>query len=130
MEKDIMPELETARLLLRQANIDDLDELAKSIFADPDVIQYLPKRDITPCARAERAMNNFHRYWTQHDLGAWIVTDKQDGHFLGNYYLEPPEDSGTGDIELGYDLDVVYYAMTREQFRPDDSFYHVHVSKR
>ena len=190
MNKGVIPELETERLLLRQVIIDDLEQWAKGVFADPDAMRYMPKREMTPLARAERAMNNFNRYWTQHGLGAWGVTDKKNGQFLGSCYLEPPEDSGTGDVELGYDLakpfwgqgiateaaraavrfsfennnlerivaivvpenigswrvlehigfiyekkahiydvDVVYYAITREQFQPGDSFYQVRMPK-
>lgn len=109
MNKAMMPELETERLLLRQVTIDDIEEWAKSIFADPDAMRYMPKRDMMPHARAERAMNNFNRYWTQHGLGAWVVTDKKTGQFLGSCYLEPPEDSGTGDVELGYDLAKAFW---------------------
>ena len=190
MNKGVIPELETERLLLRQVIIDDLEQWAKGVFADPDAMRYMPKREMTPLARAERAMNNFNRYWTQHGLGAWGVIDKKNGQFLGSCYLEPPEDSGTGDVELGYDLakpfwgqgiateaaraavrfsfennnlerivaivvpenigswrvlehigfiyekkahiydvDVVYYAITREQFQPGDSFYQVRMPK-
>jgi len=187
MNISFMPELETERLLLRQVKTDDLEGWAQSVFADPEAMRYMPKRTITPYERAEQAMNNFSRYWTEHGLGAWGVTDKKNGQFLESCYLEPPEDSGTGDVELGYDLakafwgqgitteaaravlrfsfennnlerivaivvpenigswrvlehigfvyeknahiydfDVVYYAITREQFQPGDSFYRLH----
>jgi ribosomal-protein-alanine N-acetyltransferase len=190
MNVSILPEIETERLLLRQVIPNDLEKWANGFFADPDAMRYMPRREITPLARAQRGMNNFNRYWTQHGLGAWGITDKKDGQFLGTCYFEPPEDSGTGEVELGYDLvrafwgqgiateaaraavhfsfdnnkleriaaivvpenigswrvlehigfvyeknahiydvDVVYYAITREQFQPGDSFYHVHVPK-
>lgn len=180
------PEIETERFLLRQITVDDLDEWTRLIFADPDVMRYMPIRDMTPRARAERAFNFHNKTWSQHDYGFWLVTDKNTGEMLGDCYLEPEDESGSGEIEIGYtitkahwgqgvateagrgvvrfafeqanverivgvalpenigswrvlehigfvyekkahfyDLDVVVYAITREQFQPGDYFFRV-----
>jgi len=177
-----IPKIETERLILRQALPIDLDDWAGQVFGVPEVIQYMPKRDMTPLQRAERAFNNYNKLWEEYSLGGWIITDKQSGKFIGSIEIEYLDD--TDEYELGYcmgkdhwgkgiateagravvrygfetvkldriiavvvpeniaswrvlehiglvfekkavyyDLDVVYYAITREQFHPGDSFY-------
>jgi RimJ/RimL family protein N-acetyltransferase len=182
-----VPEIETERLVLRQAATSDLDEWGQRVFADPDVIRYMPKRDMSPRARAERAKGVYDRNWAQHGYGGWVVTDKSDRQLIGSCELEYLEE--TDEVELGYalakaywgkgiateaaracvrfgfenarleriiavvlpeniaswrvlehigfvyekdahyyDIDVVYYAITLEQFRADDSLYRVRES--
>lgn len=48
----IVPEIETERLLLRQVTSGDLDDWADRVFADPEVIRYMPRRDMTLHERA------------------------------------------------------------------------------
>ena len=182
MNKDIVPRIETDRLLLREAMPEDLDEWAIITFADPDVIRYMPKRDMTPRERAERAMGVFNENWSKYSYGGWLVVDKTTGQILGECNL----DTEVGEVELGYsfakkywgkgyateasraavrfafertdldrimavvvpentaswkvlekigfvyeredhfyDLDVVYYAIRRDQFHPGNYFYRV-----
>lgn len=182
------PEIETERLILRQPTIAHLNDWAASVFADPEVIRYMPKRDMTPYERAERALNVYNRLWAQHEVGGWVITDKSSGQLIGSCEIEYLDE--TDEYELGYalskaywgrgiateaaraatrfgfeyakleriiavvvpentaswrvlehigfvyekdahfyDLDVVYYAMTRDQFKPDTSFYRVHHSR-
>jgi RimJ/RimL family protein N-acetyltransferase len=180
-----VPEIETTRLLLRQATIEDLNEWARLTFSDPEVVRYMPKRDMTPRERAERAYNMYNRNWSRHGYGGWLVTDKADGQLLGDCTFDAEE---TDEVELGYSfakaywgkgiateaaraavrfgfenaklsrivavvvpentaswrvlekigfvyekqahfygVDVVYYAITSEQFQPGDAFYRVHA---
>ena len=184
-----IPEIETERLHLRQITSADLDDWAEHIFADPDVIRFMPKRDMTPRQRAERAFNNYNRLWEEHGIGGWAITDKRNGEFIGGMEIEYLDD--TNEYELGYclskrnwgrgiateaaravvrfgfenanleriiavvipentaswkvlehigmvyeknaryyDLDVVYYAITRNQFKADNSFYLVNKSRQ
>jgi ribosomal-protein-alanine N-acetyltransferase len=184
-----VPVIETERLVLRQATTKDLEDWANRIFVDPDVIRFMPKRDMTPYARAERALNNYERLWEQHKIGGWVITDKITGQLIGSCEIEYLDD--TDEYELGYalskecwgkgfatetvraavrfgfenanleriiavvvpeniasyrvlehtglvyekkanyyDLDVVYYAITQDQFKADDSFYRVNDSKQ
>jgi ribosomal-protein-alanine N-acetyltransferase len=187
MNPIIVPEIETERLVLRQATTNDLEDWAARIFADPDVIRFMPKRDMTPYARAERAFNNYNRLWEQHKIGGWVVTDKVNNQLIGSCEIEYLDE--TEEYELGYcyaktywgkgiateaaravvrygfetakleriiavvvpeniasyralehiglvyekkanyyDLEVVYYAITRDQFKAYDSFYRVNDS--
>jgi len=180
-----IPKIETERLILRQALNTDLHDWANQVFAVPDVIRYMPKRNMTPLERAERAFNNYNRLWEERGIGGWIITDKQDGKFIGSIEIEYLDD--TDEYELGYclskdywgkgfateasraavrfgfesvkldriiavvvpentaswrvlehigmifekkavyyDLDVVYYAITRDQFQPGHAIYYLH----
>ena len=49
-----IPEIETERLVLRQPAPSHLSDWATRVFADPDVIRYMPKRDMTTYARRTR----------------------------------------------------------------------------
>jgi len=184
MPSKTIPEIETESLLLRQATTTDLDDWAGCVFADPEVIRYMPKRDMTPLQRAERAFNNYNRLWEARGIGGWVITNNKDGEFFGSIEIEYLDD--TDKYELGYalrknywgkgiateaagaairfgfenanleriiavvvpeniaswkvlehvglvyekkafyyNLDVVYYAITRDRFKRDDSFYRV-----
>jgi RimJ/RimL family protein N-acetyltransferase len=54
-----IPCIETARLFLRPFSSADLENYTQHIFADAEVMRYLPKRDLTPRARAERMLTVF-----------------------------------------------------------------------
>jgi len=182
------PEIETERLILRPPTSADLNDWAVRVFADAEVIRYMPKRDMTPYHRAERALNMYNKLWAQHPVGGWVIIDKVDDQLIGSCEIEYLDE--TDEYELGYalgkaywgqgiateaaraatrfgfeyaklerimavvvpenmaswrvlkrigfvhekdthyyDLDVAYYAMTRDQFEPDTSFYHLHHSR-
>jgi RimJ/RimL family protein N-acetyltransferase len=187
MNEGCVPEIETERLILRGITPEDLDEMGRRLFADADVIRYMPKRELTPRQRAERAYQVSTQNWSKHGYGCWLITDKLDGQLVGECDYDTEEMS---DVELGYALakaywgkgiateaaraavrfgfeeakmerivavvvpenkgswrvlehigfvyekkahfygfDVVYYAISREQFRPDGSFYRVLAPK-
>jgi len=105
------PRIETARLLLRQISKDDLDEWTRIKYADPEVMRYMPFRDLAPRERAEKAFEFFVQIWLQHDYGAWMVTDKSNGRLLGDCYLEPESESGSGEIEIGYTFGRAYWGQ-------------------
>jgi len=92
--------LETERLILRPPSVEDVDDWAARIYADPDVIRYMPKRDMTPRQRAERALNVYDKLWSNHPFGGWVTIDKSDGQLIGSCELEYLEE--TGEVELGY----------------------------
>jgi ribosomal-protein-alanine N-acetyltransferase len=97
-----IPRIETARLLLRPFTVADLDDYAEHIFADPDVMRYLPKRDLIPRERAERTIAVFNDHWSKRGYGVWTVTDKISGQFVGHCGLNfVPE---AGEVEVLYAL--------------------------
>jgi RimJ/RimL family protein N-acetyltransferase len=104
-----IPEIETERLRLCQASPSHLNDWAVRNFSDPEVIRYLAKREMTPYARAERMLNNYHRSWTQHQVGGWVITDKVKGQFLGSCEIEYGAE--TEAYELGYALSRAYWGQ-------------------
>lgn len=99
-----VPEIETDRFLLRQITNDDLDEWIRIKYSDPQVMRYMPVRDASPRDRAQQAYDFFNRTWSQHGFGGWVITNKTSGQLLGDCYLEPEEESGSGEVELGYTI--------------------------
>ena len=98
------PAIETERLLLRPFSTADLDDWAGSIFADPDVTRYLPKREIPPHQRTERALKYVQEHWARHGYGLWAVTEMI---FVNGTHL--------------FGLDLVNYAIPKEQFEVGSS---------
>lgn len=107
MSSKTIPEIETERLLLRQATPADLDAWAEHVFANLEVVRFMPKRDMTPLQRAERAFNNYSRLWEEHGIDGWIITNKKDGQFIGSIEIEYLDD--TDEYELGYCLSKEYW---------------------
>jgi len=107
MSSKKIPEIETKRLLLRQVTSADLDAWAERVFADPEVVRFMPKRDMTPLQRAERAFNNYNRLWEERGIGGWVITDKKDGEFIGSIEIEYLDD--TDEYELGYCMRKDYW---------------------
>lgn len=104
-----IPSIETARLLLRPLTPSDLDDYTRLIFADAEVMRYLPKRDLAPRERAARTLMVFAEHWSQHGLGAWAVTDKVTGEFMGHCGLGPVPEAG--EIEVLYSLGRIYWGQ-------------------
>jgi [ribosomal protein S5]-alanine N-acetyltransferase len=104
-----IPSIETARLVLRPFTSADLDDYTQLIFADAAVMRYLPQRDLAPHERAERTLTVFAEHWLQHGLGAWAVTDKVTGEFMGHCGLGPVPEAG--EIEVLYSLGRAYWGQ-------------------
>jgi RimJ/RimL family protein N-acetyltransferase len=97
-----IPSIETARLLLRSLAYSDLEDYTQHIFADAEVLRYLPKRDLTPRERAERTLAVFNDHWSQRGYGVWAVADKVTGQLIGHCGLNfVPE---AGEVEVLYAL--------------------------
>ncbi len=97
-----IPTIETARLLLRPFAQEDLEDYPRLIFADADVMRYLPKRDLAPRERAERTVAVFNDQWLQRDYSVWAVTDKMTGGFIGHCGLNSVIEAG--EVEVLYAL--------------------------
>jgi ribosomal-protein-alanine N-acetyltransferase len=107
MTESSVPEIETERILFREATPVDLDEWGNRIFGDPDVMRYMPKMDLAPRARAERALGVFRQAWANHPCGGWLIKDKADGQLVGHCKVEYLTD--TDEFELGYALAKPYW---------------------
>lgn len=95
-----IPTVETARLLLRPFTASDLDDYTRLIFADAEVMRYLPKRDLAPRARAERSIAFFNDHWSRCGYGVWAVTDKATSSFIGQ--------CGLNDVQEAQAVEVLY----------------------
>ncbi len=97
-----VPTLETKRLILRPFNDSDLHDLSTSIFADSEVIRYLPRREGAPVDRARRTLDYFISHWQEHGYGAWVVTSQTDPRFIGYCGLNILTENG--EVEVLYAL--------------------------
>jgi RimJ/RimL family protein N-acetyltransferase len=101
-----MSEVETARLLLRRWQDDDLERLVV-LFADPRVARFLSV-DGRPWPRERTAgvFEHFVRQWEEHGFGPWAAVDKATGRWVGQIGLnELPSWPGPQKVEVGWELD-------------------------
>ena len=102
-----MPEVETARLLLRMFSQDDLDDLSR-IYADADVMRYLSGHALT---REETAgwLKYFLDGWEQYGFGWWALVLKVSGELIGHCGLQFIH--VTPEVEVTYGLATTYWRM-------------------
>lgn len=104
-----IPEIETERLILRGPTSADLDDWARSIWGDPEVMRYMPRSSDAPEVRAEGTLAFFTGIREQHQVGAWMVTKKADSQFMGHCMLAYRE--VFGEPELGYALGKAFWGQ-------------------
>jgi len=98
----VVPQLETARLRLRDWGEDDLEEFA-AIVADPEVMRYVHE----PLSRPEaaRAIQRFHDHWSHFGFGVWAVEERSSGTLLGRIGLRQHDDwPDPENVEVGWVL--------------------------
>jgi len=100
-----MSEVETARLLLRRWQEDDLERLV-ALYSDQRVARFLRVDGRPwPPERSVGAFEHFRRQWQEHDVGPWAAIDKHSDRWLGQIGLnELPRWPGPDKIEVGWDL--------------------------
>lgn len=100
-----MDEVETARLLLRRWQADDLERLV-ALYADPRVSRYLSlDGQPWPRERSVAVFEHFVRLWEQKGFGPWAAVDKRTGRWLGEIGLnELPDWPGPHKVEVGWEL--------------------------
>jgi RimJ/RimL family protein N-acetyltransferase len=98
-------QIETARLLLRPWQPDDLERLVR-LYADPQVARYI-SRDGQPLPRQRTvaAFEHFTTQWERKGYGPWAAVDKHSGRWLGEIGLnELPDFPGPHKVEVGWEL--------------------------
>jgi len=100
-----MPEIETARLLLRMFKADDLEDLSR-IYGDADVMKYLSGHALTKEETASW-LNYFLAGWEQYGFGWWALTLKDSGDLIGHCGLQFIHI--TTNIEVTYGLEKAYW---------------------
>lgn len=101
-----MPEIETARVRLRQLNLDDLDALF-GIYSNSEVMKYVGKGARTK-DETLAALIKMIEHW-KHGFGMWAIIHKDNSKFTGRCGLCFLDN--TPEIELGYTLDKPYWNM-------------------
>jgi [ribosomal protein S5]-alanine N-acetyltransferase len=103
--------LQTSRLILRQLNEDDLDNLV-TLDSDPEVMRFINGGiAINRKAIAENFLPYVMSYDNHDELGFWAIIDKSSQEFIGWIFLRPESDfkllqqlnfADSEAIELGY----------------------------
>lgn len=97
--------IETARLLLRPWQADDLAELER-LWASPAVRQgrHLPPERIRTIAQSSL------QQWQRNGFGPWAAIDKATGQWIGRVGLDELDDwPETGKIEVGWELHTAWW---------------------
>ena len=95
------PKIETARLILREWSLADVDRFAE-IYSDPEVMKYVgdrrPRTREETYRRKERSLADYR----EHGFGMWAVVRKEDGRIIGRCGLQYLDD---GEVEIGWLLE-------------------------
>jgi RimJ/RimL family protein N-acetyltransferase len=97
-------EIETARLLLRPWQPDDLAEFTR-LLTDPVVTRYIVvSTPFSPQDVADLSARTLAQ-WERNDFGPWAAIEKQSGRWVGRIGLnELPDWPGPHKIEVGWEL--------------------------
>jgi len=97
-----MTEIRTERLVLRPLAEGDLDAWASRLYADPEVMRYLPAGPPVPRERAERNLASQQEHWRTYGYGLMAALDVATGEFVGYCGLRYlPE---VDEVEVAYGL--------------------------
>jgi RimJ/RimL family protein N-acetyltransferase len=99
--------IETARLLLRPMQTEDIDCLL-AIFADPKVMAAFSAPPFDR-ARMERWVRRNLEHQSTHGYGLFSVILKTSGLIIGDCGLEHMDVGGRREAELGYDFRSAYW---------------------
>ena len=99
-----MSEIETARLLLRPWQPDDLAEFTR-LLTDPEVTRYIVVHTpFSPQDVAELSTRTLEQ-WERNGFGPWAAIEKQTGRWVGRIGLdELPDWPGPHKVEVGWEL--------------------------
>jgi RimJ/RimL family protein N-acetyltransferase len=100
-----MPEIQTARLLLRHFTPEDLQDLF-DVYSNPEVMKYIGKGLPLTLEETQTRLRKMIQHW-EHGFGMWAVTHKDSGKFIGRCGLVFLDK--TPEVELGYALDKLYW---------------------
>ncbi len=104
-----LPTLLTERLRLRAFTDADAEDYGRVIYADADVMEFLPG-DVPPdpTAQARKAIARWHEYWDTYGLTNWAVEVRETNAFAGAAGLLPiPGDES--QIEIAYAFGKDYW---------------------
>jgi RimJ/RimL family protein N-acetyltransferase len=91
--------LETARMILREMDINDVENL-QGIFSDPEAMRYYPKTKTV--AETEDWIRWNRLSYRVYRFGLWIAILKETGAFVGQCGLVMQRVDDAPEIEIGY----------------------------
>jgi RimJ/RimL family protein N-acetyltransferase len=103
MATSYIPQVETERLILRPPTSADAEPWATRLYADAEVLRYIPPTNLTPLGRAEMSISNYGRIWERDGTGAWVITRKGEPRMCGYAFVKNLAEE-TGEYELGYGI--------------------------
>ena len=95
----VIPEVVTARLLLRALEPSDLDAYA-AMYADAEVMRFLEDGCPLDRAAAWRSMAVHLGHWRLRGYGQWALVERTSGELVGRAGLWQPE--GWPGLEVGW----------------------------
>lgn len=104
-----MPQIETARLLLRPFTLSDAPAYYDAVMCDPDVRRFLPGGAPLPRERAVPIMQHFIGQWAAYGFGGLAVIYQEDEHLIGQCGLQFIPN--TDKIEIFYALAKAYWGQ-------------------
>ena len=117
-----MTEIETLRLLLQPITLDDLGALAQ-LWAEADVMRYLPSGKPRSVEATQTELNYMLEHWQQYGFGTWALRLKEPSQpeFIGYCELQYLHEEPCGvsaevarqvkEVELGYGLAKTYWGQ-------------------
>ncbi len=102
---DIFPELESDRLIYREVNSEDVEEIFK-IYSDPEVAKYDWFRPINTIDDAMSIINRYKEEFKNKEEITWGVARKNDNKIIGYCNLGSfDDDSIRSEIGYGFNRD-------------------------
>jgi RimJ/RimL family protein N-acetyltransferase len=100
----VKPFLETERMILRQFDFGDVEDVL-ALDSDPAVRVYVDDGDPVDREHAAEAVEHWMGYYERSEIfGFWAAIEKSTGRFLGWFHFRPAEGAPIDEPELGYRL--------------------------
>jgi RimJ/RimL family protein N-acetyltransferase len=102
-----VPEIETTRLRLRPLTMADAGALHRCVYADAEVMRYLPGGEPQPLEKAQRTIESFLLCWETHGWGGLGIFERSGDVLCGECGLMFIP--GTEEIEVFYAFGRAYW---------------------
>jgi RimJ/RimL family protein N-acetyltransferase len=102
--------LETARLILRRLEMDDLDALFR-LYRDPEIRRYFPEGTLTLEETREELAWFLEGHPDHPELGLWAAIEKRTNQFIGRCGLLPWTIDQRFEVEVAYLLDKAVWGQ-------------------
>ena len=91
--------IQTERIVLRQMEMDDVDDLM-GIFSDPVAMRFYPNTKSRQ--EAEEWVRRVQESYRDNGFGLWVAVLEDSGEFAGQCGLTVQEVEGKNEVEIGY----------------------------